>query len=95
MLKEFFKQSAGFEKASVVFITFLTVDKVSKFEKDYNLKKFSNMYAGTEGATFCVRNYYKIVDMPFAALYTKDGDFVASYEREVDLKALIKKLKSL
>lgn len=95
MLKEFFKQSAGFQKASIAFITFLTVDKVSKFEKDYNLKKFSNMYAGTEGATFFVRNYYKIVDMPFAALYTKDGDFVTSYEKAVDLKALIEKLKSL
>jgi hypothetical protein len=95
MLKAFFKQSSGFQKASVAFVTYLTVDKVSKFEKDHQLKKFSNMYAGTEGAPFFVRNYYKIVDMPFAALYTKNGDLVTSYERDVDVKALIEKLKSL
>jgi len=95
MLKEFFKQSLGFQKASVAFITYLPVDKVSKFEKDYKLSAYSNMYAGTEGATFFVRNYYKIMDMPFAALYTKDGDFVTSYEKEVNLKGLIEKLKGL
>lgn len=95
MLKEFFKQSSGFQKASIAFITYLPVDQVSKFEKEYSLAKFSNMFAGTEGATFFVRNYYKIVDMPFAALYTRDGDFVTSYERKVDLKALIEKLKDL
>ena len=95
MLKEFFKQSLGFQKASVAFVTYLPVDKVSKFEKDYNLGKFSNMYAGTEGTTFFLRNYYKITDVPFAALYTKDGDFVTSYEKDVNLKELIEKLKGL
>lgn len=95
MLKEFFKQSSGFQKASVAFVTYLPVDKVSKFEKDYNLAKFSNMYAGTEGSTFFLRNYYKIIDVPFAALYTKDGDLVTSYEKEVNLKALVEKLKGL
>jgi len=95
MLKAFFKQSSGFQKASVAFVTYLTVDKVSKFEKDYRLANFSNMYAGTEGSTFFVKNYYKITDVPFAALYTKDGDFVTSYEKEVNLKGLIEKLKDL
>jgi thioredoxin-related protein len=95
MIKEFFKQAANFQKASVAFITYLTVDKVSKFEKDYNLGKHPNMYSGTEGSTFFVRNYYKISDMPFVALYTKNGDFVTSYEKEVDLKVLAEKLKVL
>jgi thioredoxin-related protein len=95
LLKEFFKQVANFQKASVAFITYLPVDKVLKFEKDYNLAKYSNMYPGTEGSTFFVRNYYKINEMPFVALYTKNGDFITSYEKEVDLKVLAKKLKGL
>ena len=95
MLKEFFKQAANFQKASVAFITYLPVDKVSKFEKDYNMSKHPNMNSGTEGSTFFVRNYYKISTMPFVALYTKKGDFVTSYEKEVDLKMLAKMLKGL
>jgi thioredoxin-related protein len=95
MLKEFFRQSSGFQKASVAFITYLPVDRVSKFEKEFNLTTYQNMYAGTEGATFFVRNYYKIMDMPFAALYTKNGDLVTSYKSEVNLKGLIEKLKDL
>jgi thioredoxin-related protein len=95
MLKEFFKQATNFQKASVAFITFLPVDKVSKFEKDYKLAKYPNMYSGTEGFTFFVRNYYKIREMPFVALYTMTGDFVTAYEKDVDLKALAAKLKGL
>jgi hypothetical protein len=73
----------------------LPIDKVSKFEKDYNLATYPNMYSGTEGSTFFVRNYYKINEVPFVALYTKNGGFVTSYEKEVDLKLLAKKLKVL
>ena len=68
---------------------------VSEFEKEYGLGNRSNMYAGTEGTTFFVRDYYRITDIPFAVLYTKDGDLVASYEKEVNLKALVEKLKAL
>lgn len=95
MVKDFFKQAENFQKAAVAFITYLTVDKVSKFEKDYNLAKHPNMYSGTEGSTFFVRNYYKIMDVPFVALYTKNGDFVTSYEKDVDLKVLAEKLRGL
>jgi hypothetical protein len=95
MLRDFFRQSSGFQKASIAFITYLPVDKVSKFEKEFNLVTYSNMYAGTEGTTFFVRNYYKIMVMPFVALYTKNGDLVTSYESEVNLKELVEKLKGL
>ena len=95
MLKEFFKQASDFQKASVALITYSSVDRVSKFERDYNLAKFSNIYTGTEGTTFFLRNYYGIMNVPFAALYTKNGDLVASYEKDVNLKTLIEKLKEL
>lgn len=95
MLKAFFSQAANFQKSSVAFITFLPVDKVSKFATDYNLVKYPNMYAGTEGSTFFVRNYYRIKELPFVALYTKNGDFVTSFEKEVNLTVLAEKLKQL
>ena len=95
MLKTFFKQATNFQKASVAFITYLPVDRVSKFTTDYQLAKYANMYAGTEGSPFFIRNYYRIKALPFAALYTKNGDYVASYEKDVDLSSLAEKLKRL
>ena len=57
LMKDFFKQAASFQKASVAFITYLPVDRVSKFVKDYKLAQYPNIYTGTEGSTFFVRNY--------------------------------------
>jgi thioredoxin-related protein len=95
MLKEFFGKAVQFKEASVAMITYLTLDKVAKFEKDYPVKKYANIYTGTEGTTFFVRDYFKITEMPFAVLYTKTGDFVQSYSRQIPLKDLATKLKSL
>jgi thioredoxin-related protein len=95
IMKAFFGQAGNFQKASVAFITFLPVDNVSKFAKDYNLVKHPNMYAGTEGSTYFVRNYYRIKELPFTALYTKNGDIVTSFEKDVNLTSLAQKLKQL
>ena len=93
--KAFFKQAGNFQKASVAFITFLPVDKVAKFVNDYRLVKYPNMYAGTEGSTYFVRNYYRVKDLPFVALYTKNGDVVTSFEKDINLSLLTEKLKQL
>jgi thioredoxin-related protein len=95
MLKAFFAQAGNFQKASVAFITFLPVAKVSKFAKDNHLVNYPNMVAGTEGSTFFIRNYYRVRDLPFVALYTKNGDYVTSFEKEVNLTMLAEKLKQL
>jgi thioredoxin-related protein len=95
MTQAFFKQAANFQKASVAFISFLPVDKMARFAKDYHLVKHPNMVAGTEGSTFLVRNYYRIKDLPFVALYTSNGDLVISFEKDVNLALLAEKLKQL
>jgi thioredoxin-related protein len=95
LMKELFKRSSEFKKASIAMITYLPVENLSKFEKDHSLNKYTNIYAGTEGSSFFVRNYYKIREMPFVALYTKNGDLVKSYTRTITLKDLSEKLSKL
>lgn len=95
MMKEWFSKADSFKKASVVMVTFLSIEKVKAFEEDYKLKRYSNIIAGTEGLSFFVRNYYKIADMPFAALYNKNGDLVVSYQKNIPLNELAGKLKKL
>jgi thioredoxin-related protein len=95
MLKEFFRRPEDFKKASVAMITFQPVGMVAKFMKDYKVSRYPFITAGTEGTSFFVRNYYRIQEMPFAALHDKDGNLVASYQKVVPLNELVKKLQQL
>lgn len=95
LMKEWFKRSGDFSKASVAMITFLPVSSVSLFEREYNTKQHSNIIAGTEGTTFLVRNYYKVLDLPFVALHDKNGNLVSTYSKDIPLNTLAAKLRQL
>lgn len=95
LMDTFFKQPAKFKKATVAMLTYLPVDKVATFVKDYPVAKYPNIYVGTEGNTLFVQRYYNLSQIPFVALYKKNGDFVTSYVREVPLKKLAAQLAQL
>lgn len=94
-MKSFLKKASDFKKASVVLITFLPVQKVAKFNHEYKINTYPNITTGTEGDTFFVRNYYNIMDIPFAALYDKNGNLITSYQKTIPLTELAGKLKTL
>ena len=48
-------------------MTFLPIDKITTFEKDFKTNQYPNIIVGTEGLGFFVKNYYRIADMPFIA----------------------------
>ena len=95
LMKELVKQKEELKKASIAMITYLPVEKVLEFEKTYSLKNYSNIYAGTEGNSFFLKNYYRLTEMPFAALYSKNGDLIKFYNKEVNLKDLSTRLNKL
>ena len=95
MMKEWFKKADDFKKASVVMISFLPIDKMATFEKDFKTNQYPNIIVGTEGLSFFVRNYYQIADMPFMALYDKNGNLITSHEKNIPLNELANKLKKL
>ena len=76
-------------------MSFLPVDKIAAFENEYKTSQYPNIIAGTEGPGFFVRNYYRIADMPFMALYDKNGNLITSYEKNIPLNELAKRLKEL
>lgn len=94
-MNDFFKKISSFKKASIAMITFVQVEKVQKFMNDYKVNKYPNIVAGTEGTTFFLRNYYKINDIPFVALYDKNGNLISSYQHEIPVNDLAKKLEKL
>jgi thioredoxin-related protein len=95
LMKEWFKRSGDFRKASVAMITFLPLNSVALFEKEYNSKQHSNIITGTEGTAFYVRNYYKVLDLPFVALHDKNGNLITTYSKDIPLNALAAQLRQL
>ena len=90
--QEFTKELLGrmndFKDVSIVMITFLSVESVTQFATDFKLNNYSNIYIGTEGASFFIRSYYNIATIPFLALYSKDGDLIKAYRGKIDLNDL-------
>ena len=75
-----------FKKASIAMITYLSVENVIQFVTKYNLNVYSNIFVGTEGNSLFVRDYYKIVQFPFMALYNKNGDLIKIFNKENSLE---------
>ena len=95
LMAELFKKINSFKKAEMVLITFKSVTEVAAFEKKYTTNKYANMKVGTEGTLFYLKNYYKLVKMPFTALYDSKGNYKYSYRDETPVDDLISRLKSL
>jgi cytochrome oxidase Cu insertion factor (SCO1/SenC/PrrC family) len=95
LMTELFKKINSFKKVELVLITFKPVTEVGAFEKKYATSKYENMRVGTEGTFFYLKNYYKLIKMPFTAVYDSKGNYSYSYRDETLVDDLIKRLKSL
>ncbi|MCC6760699.1 MAG: hypothetical protein IT252_05760 [Chitinophagaceae bacterium] len=78
---------------SIAMITYVSVSEVKKFVYKYRLQKLENYYVGTEGNTFFLRDYFKLIKMPFVALYDKEGNFTRSWYQPADLKQIVSAIK--
>lgn len=84
-----------FNTASIAMITYFPVQTVADFVTSFYLDNYSNIYVGTEGTSFFVRDYYSISELPFIALYTKEGNQVKRYYDGADLDDLAEQLDNL
>jgi len=94
-MDKFFDNVVNFKKASIVMISYLPIEDVTKFALKYKTANYKNLIVGTEGSSFSVKNYYKIMDMPFLALYDKNGNIQCSYQKNIPLNDIISKLQKL
>jgi len=95
MMDTLTKKINDFRNAELVLVTYKPVTELATFEKKYNIHKYENIRAGTEGTLFYLRNYYKLIKMPFIALYDKKGNYSDSYRDQVPLDDLLNRLNKL
>lgn len=95
LVRQMRQQQAQLARLSVVLITYWPVKDVATFVKQFSLQQYANFYVGTEGNTFFVRNYYQLEQLPFMALFTKNGDLVKQYHSEHGWNDLLQQIKNL
>jgi len=83
---------SGFSNEQIVMVTYLPVDEVKKFVKDFNLSSHSNIKVGTEN-NFLVRNYYNVEHFPFVVLYDKSGKEQKIFANRPSVKDIVKVIK--
>jgi thiol-disulfide isomerase/thioredoxin len=81
--------------ASIAMITYQPKDKVKQFVSEYQLDKYSNIFIGTEEDSYFVGKYYKVGQLPFMALYNKNGDLIKIYNKEISIEDLLIHLRGL
>lgn len=92
---EVLKKIEYFKKAQVIMVTFLPANEVADFERKYQTARYSNFKVGIEIPVLYFKNYYKLENMPFTALFDKHKKLIISYQKETPVDDLIKHLKSL
>ena len=84
-----------FWNASIAMVTYQSVSNVAQYVKKNRLNIYPNIYVGTEESSFIVRYYFNVQHFPYIALFDKNGNLIKTWEREVDIDDLSKRLNSL
>ena len=82
-----------FTKTQIILVSYFPVEKLQQFNKEYNLSTFSNIKMGTEGNSFLVPKYYKIITFPFTAVFNKTGKLTATFRQPPSLEVLSNSLR--
>jgi hypothetical protein len=94
-MNAFFKKVNDFKKAQIVMVTFKPLNEVIDFEKQYKTDKYPNIKVGIEIPVFFFKNYYKLDQTPFTALYDKHKRLIIAYKNQTPIDDLIRHLKAL
>ena len=97
MTEELTKHIKEFGNTQIVMITFVNPNvqfkAITKFVKDYHLKKYPNITVGTEGYTYFVQKFYQVRNTPYEAVYDKKHRLVETFAKIPDVKDLVKAVK--
>ena len=93
LMDQLFPKINEFKKATLLFVTFVIPQELLPFEKKYNTISHPNIFVGSEGLAYTLKNFYRLEKTPFTALYNKQGKLVASYKKETPVNELLTLLK--
>lgn len=95
LMKAFFSRADEFKNTEVLMVTFKPASEVAQFVKVYKTYQYPNILVGTESKPFFLRQFYKLQNTPFTALYNKNGRLISSYRKETPINDVLKQLKKI
>jgi thioredoxin-related protein len=79
------------KNTTLVMATFMQMEGIRKFEKEFELKKYKNIQLGRD-SRYLLAPFYNIKNVPFFALYDPSGKFMKDWSQELPIDQLIKLL---
>lgn len=76
-----------FKKMQIVMATYQPMDDIKEFYKEFKLKQYPNIHIGRDSKYF-FQPFYKIMNLPFLALYDKKGKLLTTFEGTTPVKKL-------
>jgi len=97
LTRDITKHIKDFGNTQIVMITFVDPARqfkaITKFVKDYQLKKYPNITVGTEGYTYLVQKFYQVRTTPYEAVYDKTHQLTATFAKIPEVGDLVKAIK--
>lgn len=98
LTEQLVKHMKEFGNTQIVMITFFDPQTqfkaITKFVKDYGLKKYPNITVGTEGrVNIVVQRFYQVATTPYEAIYNKNHQLVKVFPKIPEVEDLVKALK--
>ncbi len=94
---ELTKHIKEFGNTQIIMITFVDPTRqfkaITKFVKDYQLKKYPNIVVGTEGYTYNIQKFYQVRTTPYEAVYDKKHKLVETFAKIPEVEDLVKAVK--
>lgn len=80
------------KEIQIILATYRPMEELVTFQNNYKLQEYSNIQAGRDTKYF-IQPFYRIKNLPYLALYDKEGNLVKTFEGNVKVDELIKALE--
>lgn len=90
--EELIKNMDSFKKVRIVMATMMPLEEMKTFIKKYNLSKYNNITVGRD-IHYVLPGFYMISNLPYLAMYDKQGQLISTFEGTMKMEDLIKVFK--
>lgn len=86
--KQLLDSFSNFKKIQIVMVSYFPINMLRQFDKEFLINRYSNVKIGTEGNSFFVPSYFKIIKFPFVALFDRNGIEQSEFREMPAIKVL-------
>ncbi|MCA0399093.1 MAG: thioredoxin family protein [Bacteroidetes bacterium] len=83
---------SSFDKYNLVLATYQPMEELQGFYDKYKMASWKNLYIGRD-EKFFLPPYFKINNLPFLALYDKNGNLLTSFEGTTEIAKVLQGFK--